>query len=65
MELTHTLKPVIDELDVTRDKAHCGGLFVHIVNPFEQAAILEVNKSSNVYGCQSDMLSFVAVGLSV
>ena len=38
IELTHMLKPVTDQLDVTKDNTHCGGWFIHIINPFEQAS---------------------------
>ena len=48
VELTRRLKPVIDKLDVTRDKIHCGGLFIQIVSPFEQGAILEGNECSKL-----------------
>ena len=48
IELTHALKPVIANLEVTKDTTHCGGLFIHIISPFERAAILEANNSSKL-----------------
>ena len=33
---------------VTKDKTHCGGVFIHIVSPFERGAILEANGCSKL-----------------
>ena len=47
-ELTHILKPLLDDIDTARDITSYGGLHLHLVKPFEKVSILAANNASKL-----------------
>ena len=43
IELTHKIQPLIHSMEQTKDRTHCGGLFVHIISPSEKSTLYEAN----------------------
>ena len=43
VELTHMLKSIVDDLHFSKDVTSIGGIYLHIISPFERSAILEAN----------------------
>lgn len=48
IELTNILKPLLSDVDVSKDITSCGGLYLHIVQPFKKASILAANSTSKL-----------------
>ena len=43
VELTHMLKGFVTDLHFNKDVTSIGGMYLHIISPFERSSILEAN----------------------